>query len=85
MESLTSQQNIGSTLAQKLADIGITTIEELKSVGSEQAFIKLDTLDCTACINMLYSLEGAIQGIRWHKLSPERKNELRDFFKTLKK
>jgi DNA transformation protein len=47
MSSLTTQINIGSVLAQKLAEIGITTIEELRAVGTEQAFIKLETLDCT--------------------------------------
>lgn len=84
MSNLTTQVNIGSTLAQKLAEIGITTVEQLRVMGAEQAFIKLETLDCTACINMLYTLEGAVQGIRWHNLSAERKDELKNFFRRLK-
>ena len=35
---------------------------------------------------MLYALEGAIQGIRWHDLSKEKKDNLRDFYNsTIKK
>ncbi len=30
---------------------------------------------------MLCALEGAIQGIRWHGLSKERKEELKQFLK----
>ena len=85
MTSLANQINIGSVLAQKLAEIGITTIEQLRITGAEQAFIRLETLDCTACINMLYALEGAVQGVRWHSLPKERKHELMEFFRSLKK
>ncbi|WP_309245476.1 TfoX/Sxy family DNA transformation protein [Clostridium estertheticum] len=38
----------------------------------------------SACINKLYALEGSIQGIRWHNLSKEVKNELNEFYNTFK-
>ncbi len=59
---------------------GITTPDELKAIGSEQAFIRLQTIDETACFCMLQGLEGAVQGIRWHNLPKERKEELKQFF-----
>jgi DNA transformation protein len=76
--------NIGSTLSDKLLSAGIDSIEELKSSGSENAFIRIRTIDPAACLNMLYALEGAIQDIRWHELDRSRKNELKDFFNNLK-
>jgi DNA transformation protein len=85
MKQLTNLPNIGKTLAQKLILVGITSEQELKNVGAENAMIKIATVDKDACINMLYALEGAIQGIRWHNLSPERKLELTEFFRSLKK
>jgi hypothetical protein len=34
---------------------------------------------------MLFALEGAIQGIRWHILDDRKKNELKEFYDCLKK
>lgn len=78
---LTQLPNIGKVVAEKLVQIGITTPEELKTVGTEQAFIRIQTIDNTACFCMLQGLEGAIRGIRWHNLPKERKEELREFFR----
>ena len=80
MNELTQLPNIGKTISEKLKLAGITNAEELKEAGSEKAFIRLATIDNSACINMLYALEGAINEIRWHNLSPERKKELLNFF-----
>ncbi|AGK52676.1 TfoX domain-containing protein [Bacillus sp. 1NLA3E] len=83
MNSLTSIPNIGEVLAQKLIDVGINSPENLIEVGSKEAFIRIKHADDSACINMLYALEGAIQGVRWHSLSDETKRELKQFFKAL--
>lgn len=84
MKALTNLPNIGPTLAQKLNTIGVQTEQELKEMGSENAIIKIATIEQSgACINMLYALEGAIQGIRWHNLSRERKEELQVFYRRV--
>lgn len=79
IEDLTQMKNIGKVVAEKLIQVGITTPEELCAIGSEQAFIRLQTIDETACLSMLQALEGAVQGIRWHNLPRERKEELKEF------
>ena len=85
MKSLTELPNIGKTLAHKLEMIGIRNEQELKQMGSENAIIKIATIENSgACINMLYALEGAIQGIRWHSLDKGRKQELKEFYKMMK-
>lgn len=76
--------NIGKNLSDKLIEAGIYSISELKAAGSENVFIRIRTIDGSACLNMLYAIEGAIQEIRWHNLDTERKNELKDFFDNLK-
>lgn len=83
MSKLTDLPNIGKTLADKLQAVGITNEQELKAVGSENAIVKIATLDDSACINMLFALEGAIQGIRWHQIDKARKQELTEFFRML--
>ena len=84
IKELTQLPNIGKVVAEKLIQVGINTPEELVSVGTEQAFIRLQTIDETACLSMLQAIEGAIQGIRWHNLSKERKTELIDFYRMRK-
>lgn len=80
LNELTSLPNIGKVVAEKLVQVGIASPEELIKTGSEQAFIRIETIDPTACLSMLQALEGAIQGMRWHHLSQERKEELKEFY-----
>lgn len=72
LNRLTQLPNIGKTVAEKLIQAGITTPKELLKTGSEKAFIRIRTIDPTACLSMLQGLEGAVQGIRWHHLPKER-------------
>jgi len=84
IKELTQLPNIGKVVAEKLIQVGITTPEELRNVGAEQAFIRLQIIDEGACLCMLQGLEGAVQGIRWHNLPKERKTELIDFYRMRK-
>ena len=85
MSELTKLPNIGQELAKRLEFAGIKSSEELKRIGAENAFIRLKTVFSGACHNQLYALEGAIQGIRWHGISKERKQELQEFMKMIQK
>lgn len=82
---LSKLPNIGSVLEENLKKIGITDSEELLTEGTEKTFKKLRKYyNPDSCINMLYAIEGAIQGKRWHSLSKERKTELKNFYDSLK-
>lgn len=80
MGEISKLPNIGDKLEAQLKEVGIHTVDQLKKVGSKQAWLDIRTIDSSACINRLYALEGAIQGIRWHSLSSEVKSQLKDFF-----
>lgn len=82
---LSKQVNIGKDTESKLKQVGIGTFEELESIGSEQAFIRLQTIDPGACLCLLYGLEGAIEGIKSSNLTAEKKKELQEFYKMVKK
>ena len=83
MTPLSESPNIGSTLADLLEEIGIANQEELTELGSTEAIMQLASIDRNrVCLLMLYALEGAVQGIRWHGLSEIRKDELKDFYNT---
>lgn len=85
IKQLRLQPNIGNYLAEKLLNAEIYSIDHLRSIGSESAFIRLNSVDKSICINVLYALEGAVQGIRWHSLGKARKAELLDFYNQLKR
>ena len=76
--------NIGKVMADKLKRADIHSYHELKKVGAEKAFLRLKAEDEGACLSSLCALEGAIEGIRWHDLTKEKKNELKRFFEQQK-
>jgi DNA transformation protein len=81
---LNQMPNIGPVLQDKLMQAGVQTPEKLAALGSRQAFTRILLKDQSACLNKLYALEGAIQGVRWHDLAAEQKRELKIFYKALK-
>lgn len=77
--------NIGSNLAQLLRESGINTPQELFENGAIQTFLRIRAVDPEACLSKLCALEGAVEGIRWHNLSKEKKVELKQFFALINK
>lgn len=75
--------NIGKVIEKLLIEIGITTPEELYEVGCRDAFLRIRSIDPSACIRMLYGLEGAILGIKDSHLPKEIKQELLSFYNNL--
>lgn len=84
MSELSKLINIGKQVEQQLLQVGIDTPEKLKEIGSKQAWLKIKAIDPSACYNRLCALEGAIQGIRWHHLKEDVKQELKEFYNSFK-
>lgn len=80
MGELLKFPNIGKEVESQLNKVGIFTFDELKDIGAEQAWLKIQEIDTSACIHRLLALEGAIQGIKKTLLPQERKAELKDFY-----
>lgn len=80
MGELTRLPNIGEKLEAQLGDVGITSVDQLKEVGSREAWLRILSRDPSACIMRLSALEGAIQGVRWHNLDEQTKKELKEFY-----
>ena len=84
MGELSELPNIGKVLENQLNDVGINTVDELIDFGSKEAWLRIKEIDESACLNRLMALEGAIQNIRWHNLSEEDKENLRNFYNSQK-
>lgn len=80
MGELSKLPNIGKIVEEQLNQAGILTYEQLKTIGSRGAWLKIRETDPSACIHRLYALEGAIQGIPKSQLPAEVKASLKEFF-----
>ena len=85
MGELSKLPNIGKVVEEQLNEVGINTVDELIDIGSKEAWLKIKEVDDSACINRLIALEGAIQNIRWHDLSEDDKNNLKNFYNDFNK
>lgn len=84
MTKLTELPNIGKIMEKRLARVGIEDAETLLQYGSKEAFARLRAVEGDTCFSSLCGLEGAVEGIRWHGLSPATKADLKKFFDTFK-
>lgn len=78
MDDLATLPNIGPVLAAKLRQSGITSYDELASLGSVGAMLRISRGSKVVRFNMLYALEGAIRGVRWHSIPGEERARLRE-------
>lgn len=84
MERLTDLPNIGPKLAENLEKIGVTTPEQFRELGAEEAFVRIRAqVDPAACLHQLEALAGAVEGVKKSLLPPERKAELKSWYRGL--
>lgn len=81
---LSSLPNIGEELERQLNEVGIYHVEQLKTIGSKEAWLKIQKMDSSACINRLMALEGAIQNIKKVDLPDAIKQDLKAFYQQHK-
>ena len=84
MGELSKLQNIGEKIEEQLNAVDIFTYEDLKKFGAENAWLKIQSIDKSACIHRLLALEGALQGVPKKLLPEERKAELKKFYEENK-
>ncbi len=85
MGELSQLINIGKEVESQLNQVGIHSYEELRATGTEQAWLKIQEIDESACIHRLLGIEGAIQGVKKSLLPETRKAELKQFYNWHKK
>ncbi|WP_419403553.1 TfoX/Sxy family protein [Stenotrophomonas rhizophila] len=69
-------RNIGPKSAAWLRQVGLRTAEDLAAAGSVGAFVKVRRAGFKPSLNLLYSLEGALQDCHWQELPEARRAEL---------
>ena len=84
MGQLANLPNIGKVIEEQLNAVGINTAEQLVQTSAENAWLKIQAIDSSACIHRLLALEGAILGIKKTDIPAERKAELKEFYNSHK-
>ena len=78
-DDLASMKNIGPTIQRRLREIGINSKKDLKKTGSVLAYQKIQSKNPGKTIPVcyyLYSLQGALDNVRWDDLSQNKKQKL---------
>ena len=84
MEQWKDTPNIGPVLAENLKRIGVAAPEQLRELGAEDAFARIRAqVVPTACLHQLEALGGAVAGGKKSLLPPERKAELKSWYRKL--
>jgi TfoX C-terminal domain len=55
---------------------GITSLEQLRDVGSVAAYARVRLIDGRASLNLLWAMEGALSGDDWRSISRKHRTSL---------
>ena len=69
-------RNIGPKSAAWLRQVGLRSAEDLAAVGAAAAFAKVKRAGFKPSLNLLYSLEGALQDCHWQDVPEARRQVL---------
>lgn len=69
-------RNIGPKSAALLRQVGLHSREDLREAGPVEAFLRVRRAGFKPTLNLLYSLEGALQDCHWQALPRGRRETL---------
>jgi len=74
-------KGLGPSSEKALSEIGISCVDDLKTVGAIQTFIQLENNAMQIghqkpSLNFLYALEGAIENVSWLTIAKNDKERL---------
>lgn len=75
-QSLIELRNLGPSSVNMLKAIDIHTPEELRAIGSVQAYRRIRHRGMQVSHSLLYAIEGALLDIPWQDLDPAIKVQL---------
>jgi DNA transformation protein len=71
-----SSPNLGPKSSAMLQAAGITSLEQLRELGSIEAFLQVKRMQVGASLNLLWALEGALTGEHWRQVAKEHRTSL---------
>ena len=66
-------RNIGPKSAAWLRQVGLRSLDDVAAIGAVDAFMKVRRAGFKPSLNLLYSLEGALQDCHWQEVPEARR------------
>lgn len=73
---LASLKNLGPRSAAMLDKAGIEDVDTLHALGAVRAYAQVKQAGLKPSLNLLWALEGAIQGVHWQTVVTKQRFEL---------
>lgn len=73
---ISALKGLGATSQEWLKTVGIYSLADLKKRGSVETYLSLEAVQGKVSFNLLYAMEGALQGKPWQQVAREQKTEL---------
>jgi DNA transformation protein len=75
-QAISELQGLGPKSLAMLAGAGISTVAQLRRLGSVRAYAKVKATGTNASLNLLWALEGALTGLPWQVVAREHRLSL---------
>ena len=75
-KALSSLAGLGPKSEAMLVKAGITSVEQLRQLGSVRAFMMVKQAGLGPSINLLWALEGGLSGQHWQQVAREHRTSL---------
>ncbi|MCW7540227.1 TfoX/Sxy family protein [Aquabacterium sp. A7-Y] len=69
MSSLAELPHLGPASQQALSRAGITSVEQLRRLGSVAAYAQARRSGARVSLNLLWALEAALTGLHWQEVA----------------
>jgi DNA transformation protein len=74
--SISDLKGLGPQSQQMLARVGITTVDELRRIGSVAAYCLAKRANAKVRLNLLWGLESALTGDPWQQIARVHRTSL---------
>jgi DNA transformation protein and related proteins len=69
-------KSLGPKSQQMLARAGVTTITQLRNLGSVPAYVRAKRANSNVSLNLLWALESALSGEPWQEVARNHRTSL---------
>lgn len=78
-------KNLGPQVEKELAELGITTLDQIKDMGWEKmCFEYAQAYPQRLNLNLFYAILGAVKNTDWRELDPSDKEKAKELLMALK-
>lgn len=67
--SISELKSLGPKSEQMLTLAGITSVEQLRALGSVEAYVRTKRANSSVSLNLLWALESALTGEPWQEIA----------------